>query len=124
MDVPFCGDGVADAGEGCDCGPTHRCLQVHSACAPPQGGYGGELGCTFRLYAYSDSGQGHRQGNTTTTSAGPGGGFGGGAGGGAGSGGSRVHLFRHKEDRRVKYLMRKFDQIVEEKYGRKRIVPN
>jgi len=50
----YCGDGVVDAWEECDCGGVENCLEVKSSCIPP-GLRRGEIECTFRKKSYSYS---------------------------------------------------------------------
>merc|ERR1719402_1474114 len=46
--LPYCGDGILDAGEECDCGDEFQCQAAKSCCNPPTGGQNYRP-CTFRL---------------------------------------------------------------------------
>ena len=47
----FCGDGIVDLGESCDCGGVEKCLESGSPCTPP-GMWRGEVECKLRKSTY------------------------------------------------------------------------
>ena len=50
----YCGDGVVDLWEECDCGGMERCLEMKSSCTPP-GLRRGEIECHFRKLTHYSS---------------------------------------------------------------------
>ena len=44
----FCGNGIKEKDEECDCGFSDECASVDPCCTP-QGGQGNDTECTFRL---------------------------------------------------------------------------
>ena len=37
VDSTFCGDGIVEEGEECDCGTVLQCIAARSCCGPPTG---------------------------------------------------------------------------------------